>query len=250
MDSTLAKGLKILEVLADSDRPQGVTALAQRLGLPKSNIHRTLSTLVEIGYATRHEDLHRYSATLKTWEVGANIISRNFLRRASLPFLRVLHQMSQETVYLAVLDGTDVLYLEKLDALYPMVKSARIGQRMPSIFPASGLALLAHMPDAENRVRRCAEATADIRQSDPDAILSTLAQVRSQGYARTTSGWNQGTLSIAVPILRPDTDTMGAIGIAGAAERLTEELVSEWIPTLRNSAMQISELVGNEGDAF
>lgn len=115
MDATLAKGLKVLEALADSDQPQSVTALSQRLGLPKSNIHRTLATLVETGYAQRHGELRRYSATLKTWEVGANVISRNFLRRASLPFLRVLHQETRETVYLAVLDGTDVLYLEKIE---------------------------------------------------------------------------------------------------------------------------------------
>lgn len=246
MDSTLVKGLKVLEALADSDRPQSVTALSQRLDLPKSNIHRTLATLVETGYARRHDDLRRYSATLRTWEVGANVISRNFLRRASLPFLRVLHQETHETVYLAVVDGTDVLYLEKIDALYPLVKSIRIGQRIPAIFPASGLALLAHLPDAEERVRSCAEASGSVRPSDPDAVLQVLSEVRSQGFARTLSGWNQGATSIAVPILRRGAVPMGSIGIAGPAERLTDDVVARCIATVRNSALQIADLIGDD----
>lgn len=246
MDATLAKGLKVLEALADSDQPQSVTALSQRLGLPKSNIHRTLATLVETGYAQRHGELRRYSATLKTWEVGANVISRNFLRRASLPFLRVLHQETRETVYLAVLDGTDVLYLEKIDALYPLVKSIRIGQRIPSIFPASGLAILAHLPDAEPRVRRCAEASRPIRPIDPDAVLALLAEVRSKGYAQTLNGWNQGAVSIAVPILGPGSIAMGSVGIAGPIERLSEELGAKFLAMVRNSALQIAELIGSD----
>lgn len=246
MDSTLAKGLKVLEVLADSDRPLSVTVLSQRLGLPKSNIHRTLSTLVETGYAQRHDDLRRYSATLRAWELGANVISRNFLRRASLPFLRVLHQETQETVYLAVLDGTDVLYLEKIDALYPLVKSIRIGQRIPAIFPASGLALLAHQPDAEERVRRCSEAVRDLRPHDPEAVLAALETVRSQGYARTLSGWNQGAISIAVPILRQGSVSVGSIGIAGPVERLAEDVVEDRIARVQNFALQIADVIGND----
>lgn len=81
MDTTVAKGFAVLEVLARAKRPMRLSALTEALGLQKSNVHRLLSTLIELGYVEKDAETARYFASLKAWELGVAIISTNSLRR-------------------------------------------------------------------------------------------------------------------------------------------------------------------------
>ena len=76
MDKTVVKALRILELLAGSDRALGVTEVADALGLSKSSVHRPLTTLVRLGYLTQETDSARYAATLRMWEVGSAVLDR------------------------------------------------------------------------------------------------------------------------------------------------------------------------------
>lgn len=244
MDTTILKGLRVLEALALSSTPQSISTLSRQLELQKSNVHRTLGTLIEAGFAYKDADTSRYGATLKLWEMGSRVISRNFLRRAALPFMRTLHQESQETVYLAILDGTDVMYLEKIDAVFPLVYSSQPAERTPAVWPASGLALLAFHPEAAELVRQIAAADSE-RPADVRNILKKLKDIRASGYAVTTNGWSNGARSIAAPILGPDDTAFGAIGIAGPIERMQGETLDRYSFLVRNASTRIAELVGN-----
>lgn len=244
MDTTLLKGLRVLEALTFAGSPQSISALSRELGLQKSNVHRTLGTLLEAGFVTKDEETARYSATLKLWEMGSQVISRNFLRRAALPFMRALHQETQETVYLAILDGTDVMYLEKIDAVFPLVQSSQPAQRIPAVRPASGLAILAHHPDSAELVRKIASADAK-KTTDPKEIARTLELIRAHGYATTINGWNVGARSVAAAILGRDALPLASIGIAGPADRLQDPTVERYSVLVRNAATRIAELIGS-----
>lgn len=242
MDTTLIKGMRVLEALANSPAPQSVTSLGKQLGLQKSNVHRTLAALVEAGYASKDDDLSRYSATLKTWEIGAQIIARNPLRKTSFPFLRRLHQETGETTYLAILDDIHVMYIDKIEAMFPLVQSIQPAQRIPAAFPASGLALLAHRPDCMEILRRMAVEGPPERPLDIDALMEKLVEVRARGYALTTNGWNVGSRSIAAVIMGSRSLPLGAIGIAGPIERLSDELVAGYSLLVRSAATQIAQM--------
>ena len=104
VDSTLSKGLSILENLVASQEGKGVTDLSKELGLTKSNTFRLLQTLVTLGYVQHLPD-KTYSATLKTWRVGRASVENLNLRELAAPELSFLSQETGETVYLAP-DGT------------------------------------------------------------------------------------------------------------------------------------------------
>lgn len=243
MDTTLLKGLRVLEALALSNTPQSIGALSQQLDLQKSNVHRTLATLIEAGFVYKDDATSRYGATLRLWEMGSHVIARNLLRRAALPFMRALHQETQETIYLAILNGTDVMYLEKIDAVFPLVQSSQPAQRTPAIWPASGLALLAFHPDAHELIEEIAAIERD-RHVDIRKVLRTIKEIQTNGFAITTDGWNVGARSVAAPIFGANKAPIGAVGIAGPRERLEDETLERYVVLVRNAATRIAEVVG------
>jgi len=111
MDKTLVKGLEVLEALAQSESPRGVSDLARELGLTKSNVHRTLQTLCAAGYARQNESSGAYECTMKIPKIAAGILGRIDMKRVAEPFMEGLARATQETVHLSILDDTDVFYV-------------------------------------------------------------------------------------------------------------------------------------------
>ena len=101
----IAKGLRLLNRIAHADAPVGITAMAKEMGLEKSNVHRTLTTLMTLGYVQKDGATGRYGPTLKVWELGMKVVTRHPMVRAARPFMQMLHQQTQETIHLTILDG-------------------------------------------------------------------------------------------------------------------------------------------------
>lgn len=245
MDSTLLKGLAVLEKVIQSDHPVGVSALASEFQLPKSNMHRTLSTLVEAGFVAKN-NLGNYLPTLKTWELGIPIISRHAIRRASLAFMQTLFQEAQETVNLVVLDGDDSLYIHQMSSSAPIRQSSTVGERAPAIMTVSGRVMLAFMPDAQKRLR---DLYAQQKSPKPAKKITELQKeadsIRASGYAKSDSIWRPGINSLASVIYGPDDRPVAALAIAGPKERFTENKIATLIPSLLNACTSISQSLGN-----
>lgn len=143
MDKTFVKGLVLLEALAKHERGSGVTELANQLMLNKSNVHRLLQALVHQGFARKNEDTGRYELTMKLWELGSGLANRLDVRTEALPFMKELAEQTQETVHLSLLDGVEVLYIEKMDSPQPVRAYTTVGGRSPAQCVATGKALLA-----------------------------------------------------------------------------------------------------------
>jgi DNA-binding IclR family transcriptional regulator len=244
VDTTLIKGLQILERVIQADTPLGVSALAATLKLPKSNIHRTLATLVEANYLAQDES-GNYRPTLRIWEQGVKVIARDPLRRAANAFMQTLHQETSETVNLIVLDGDECLYIHQIAAPIPIRASSALGHRAPAIFPASGKALLAFGPDAEKRVRALYS-----KQKTPKPrvklteLLEEIASIRRKGYALSVSGWREGINSVAGVIMGPNGVPAGAIALSGPQERMNSERMNALSHSVLNACTHASSALG------
>jgi IclR family transcriptional regulator, KDG regulon repressor len=244
LDSTLLKGLKVLRYLVDSPTPTSVSALAAHLDLPKSNVHRTLSTLVGAGYACRNDNA-LYQPTLLVWELGMQVMNRNLVRRAAVAFMHTLQQETTETVNLVVPDGDDCIYIHQVEASSPLRISSTVGERAPAVLTVSGRVMLAHDPDAEQRARQLYA-----RQVSPappfrlDGLLSELANTRRDGYAMSASVWRPGINSLAGVISGADGHPVGAIAVAGPKERFTQEKMQAITQSLLSTCANISRALG------
>lgn len=245
LDTTVVKALAVLEILANSDVPLGVSAIGHALNLQKSNVHRLLQTLSELGYVQKHIDSSRYSLTLKPWELGMRVMGRSQLRRAAAPFMRALNQECQETVYLSVLSGTEILYLDRIDAAYPLRPTVRPGERVPAVFPASGKLLLAHQPNAEMLVRKIVATFPSAAALDVGGIMRELESIRRQGFSTSMSGWQPRVNSVAAIIPNGSGTPFAAVGVAGPSERLPQDKLESLAPAVLNAAAQISETLGS-----
>ncbi|MBN9427043.1 MAG: IclR family transcriptional regulator [Burkholderiales bacterium] len=225
MNNTLVKGLALLEVLARSDRPLGVTELARRLEIGKSNVHRLLQALTELRYVRRDETAGTYQASIRVWELGAAMLGQLDLRQVAAPAMQGLLQRSRETVHLSVLDQDEVVYLHKLDSPEPVRAYSQIGGRAPACCVATGKAMLAfESADLQQALSRRLVRHSPRSIVDAGEFLREMERVRTQGYAVNRGEWRESVCGVAAPIRDPAGRVVAAIGVSGPAERLRPSL--------------------------
>lgn len=239
MEKTVAKAIKALELLCRAEQPLGVTQVARALGLNKSNAHRVLGTLLALGYVRRAENA-AYAPSLKLYELGALVWSRNDLGRVAKPYLANLCARTGETVFVTVLDGSDVLYLEKQESAHPVRIAATVGGRLPGYCSASGRVLLAYAPDGEQRIHNIdfVRHTANTIMSVED-LRSALHKVREQGFELSVEEYMADVCGLAVPIRGGGGEIRAALGLAALKPRLSEPNVKRLLAALRETAERI-----------
>lgn len=221
MNNTLVKGLRLLAELARSRLPLGATELAQRLALGKSDTHRLAQTLVEQGYARQDPVTGAYRASVRVWELGAAVLANLDVKQAAAGPMQVLLAGTRETVHLSMLDGDDVVYLDKLDSPEPVRAYTQIGGRAPAHCVATGKALLAFQPAARLEAlsgRLVAHSPNSIVL--PAAFLEEMARIRTTGFATNRGEWRASVWGVAAPIHGPDGSAVAAVGVSGPAQRL------------------------------
>jgi IclR family KDG regulon transcriptional repressor len=244
LDMTLVKGLRILEALSVSNVPLGVSALSEGLGIGKSNVHRLLNTLVELDFVRKEVETRRYVATLKCWEQGSVVAERSRLRRAANPVLRRLFEESGEAVFMAVLSGTDILYLDKIESSRGSNTPSRAGLRVPAIFPATGKVLLAHQPNVDQLLDTALASVPQTVNLERDALQAEMASIRREGFATSIGGWTKHANSIAVPVPNGALPPVAAIGIGTLAAEGSRRALRRFAPMLFRAAAEIGDSVG------
>ena len=166
---SLERGLAILSSF-NSDRPLiGVSELSRDLELSRSTAHRYIATLAQLGYLQQDPDSRRYRLGPKVLDLGFSAINSMDLREISAPHLRQLSDETEHTVNLAILDGIDVVYIERCRTTGPGQRdidlNLHVGARLPAYCTAMGKAILAFVPEdhleADHREDRLRAARAE-----------------------------------------------------------------------------------------
>lgn len=241
---SLPKGLAIIDALAAHPEPAGVTELARQLQMAKSGVHRLLRILCDLGWV-READHGRYECTLKVWEVGMRVADRLDLRALAAPPMRTLAALTQETVHLSLLQGSDVLYLDKIDSPQPVRAYTRIGGRAPAACVATGKALLA-WADAEQvaRAGRALQAYTPKTLANTAELVAELERVRAQGYAVNRGEWRATVCGLAAPVFDARGAVVAALGISGPADRLTQRTLRGFAAPVIDAALTLSRALG------
>jgi DNA-binding IclR family transcriptional regulator len=238
--------LRILEAFEPRERDISLGDLADRVGLPKSSVHRLLCTLVAHGFVDRDPVTRRYTLGIRLFELGSAAIHERGLYGAAQPLLEELSRSTGQTCHLAVLSGTEAVYVYKVDGPANITMSSRVGGRAPCHATSIGKVLIAWAPD---------ELVADVRAQPmraftPQTITSVaafdaeLARVRAQGYALDLEEYSEG-LHCAAAAVRDQTGRVtSALGIAGPRARFEGERLTELIPVVMRAAGALSRNLG------
>ena len=245
MDGTLLKGLRVLETLAYSDVPRGISDLAQELELTKSNVHRTLQTLIAAHFV-RMTAPGRYACTLRLFELSSAVMGRVNVRQAAEPFMAQLLRETGETVHLSALDAPDVIYLHKLDSPQPVRAYSSIGGRAPAYCVASGKALLAHGGEAALASLGAYPLPAHSARTitSLDGLRREMAQIRAQGFAVNRGEWRESVCGLAAIVVDATGRPAAAIGISGPADRLRPAVLRRFQGLVMEQAADLSRALG------
>lgn len=225
---SVTNALLLLEAFSLEKPELGVTELSLALGLGKSTVHRLLAALAARGYILKNPLTEKYYLGLKAFEVGSLVAVQRNIRDVSAPFLQRLMLASKETVHLGVLDGWEVVYIDKIESNHTLRIHSRIGRRAPLHCTALGKALLAFQPDEELEqfLRRRLKSYTPLTLTDPVRIRKELVEIKARGYALDNEEFEVGLKCIAAPLRDHTREVVASLGIASAAVRLPDGQVA------------------------
>jgi IclR family pca regulon transcriptional regulator len=252
MVNSLAKGLRVLEAFT-AERPEltlsEVGALAK---LDPGTAFRMLNTLVMAGYVCRIPDSKRFRLTLKVTDLGLHAIGRADLREIARPILRSLVGEVNEAASLGVLDGADILYIERVRAGITRIGvDIRIGTTIPAFWSTIGEAMLAFLPPQELTRVLALQPRPGVFPHKPmkrDEIEASLKNVRECGYALRDSYFGSGLRVLAMPVLDVDNYPLAAISVAVPQIQMSsKEFRARALDAVRRAAADIARAIQASG---
>jgi IclR family pca regulon transcriptional regulator len=242
---SLAKGLRVLEAFSSGVEELTLSELAAASGLDAGTTFRMLNTLVEAGYVVRVPDSRRFRLSLKVLDLGFHAIAHTELRALARPLLQSLVDQVNEAASFSVLEGGDVLYVERVRAnLTRLGVDIRVGTSIPAPISLAGRAILAFLPRTQLE-RALATAPRHAMPGVPVPSRRTLAAllsaIREDGYVVGVSAITSDLRVLAVPVLGADGWAAGAVSVVAPAIHCSdEELKARALSPVRAVARQIA----------
>jgi IclR family pca regulon transcriptional regulator len=245
---TLLRGLNILSLYTRETPALTLTEITKATNLNKTTVYRILTTLENTGYLIRDPETKRYRPGLKVLQLGFASISSLEVRQVARRHLEQLSQQVGETVSLSVLDGSNIIYIDRVRNRGIVGVILGIGSRLPAHCASMGKAMIAHLPATELRQylnEVVPEPCTPKSLVDRQALEAELAQVRKQGYATNDEELELGLRAVAAPIWDNSNRVVAAVNITGSTSSISQErMVGELAERVRNTAAQISQALG------
>jgi DNA-binding IclR family transcriptional regulator len=253
---SLERGLALLGAFTARRPVRGIADLAEELGMSRSTTHRYAITLVALGYLEQGAG-RKYRLGLRVTDLGMAALKSTGLREQAHAYLEELRQRVGYTVCLGVLDGTEILIVDRLRSFHPLQRRAEadlgleVGFRLPAYCTAMGKLLLAYLSESEQREYL---SSARLTRRGPGtitskrALRSQLEQIRVDRVAVSEQEAGAGLIAIAVPV-RDASEVVAALSLSAPASALSvDELVDGLVPHLRAMADRISARLGYRRD--
>jgi len=244
------RALDILESFDFNEEELGVSELAHKLDLHKNNVFRLLATLEVRGYIEQDKKSGNYRLGIKTFEIANVFLHHLGLRRQARPILEELVGRCDETGYLAVLDGSDVIYVLMHETSQTVRIVLRLGQRLPAHCTAAGKAQLAF--ESVDRLQllfkdKPLRKLTDNTITSPDALRGHLREVARLGFATDNEEFELGVRCIAAPVKDYSKKVVASIGLSGPLSRFSmDRIEKELAPLVKEAGERISERLGYE----
>jgi DNA-binding IclR family transcriptional regulator len=244
--SSVANAIRLTKAFSEQEYEMGISALASRLGLAKSTVHRLATTLVEYDMLEQNKETGKYRLGLAFFELGTLVRRKMDVTTEAQGEIHALADSSGETVQLAILDHLTVLYIRIRESRQAIRLSSGLGSRAPAHCTGVGKALLAFQPPEvvqqviENGLKRYTENTI----VEPEKLRAELASIRAKGYAIDDEEIEIGLRCVAAPIRDHSGRVVAAISVAAPVQRMSKKQVQAAIPPVLAAAENISRRLG------
>lgn len=246
----IERALAVLEFLARSKSGFSTSEISRRLGLPKSSTYLIVETLESRGFLQKNRQTGRYHFGLKLISLSRHAIENLDLRDEARPFLRSLMQQTQLIAHMAVLDGTEAMIVEKVEAPGTGRQTSFVGRRLDVHSTAVGKALVAYVSDDE--LEMIAKLKGFPKRNDNTitslmALKRELAQVRALGYSLDNEEDEIGARCVGAPVFDANSSLVAAISVAGSVAHIPDERIQDLANLVKLTAAQLSSHLGSMG---
>lgn len=241
------RALDILLCFSQEKPTLSLTQIAEQVGIHKSTIHRLLLTLESRRFIVKDKATGMYQLGYRFVELASILLQDIDIQRWAQPYLQQLAAMSGETVDLAVLDGSDVIYLQVVESAQRVKIAAAVGERLPVYCTATGKAFLAFLPEAQvDKILSAglSKYTDNTLTSLPD-LHQELRESRERGFAISEQEYERDINAVAAPILDMDGCPIAVIAIVGPSFRMPRDCMNMLGQAIRKTAEAIAREVGS-----
>lgn len=242
---TVQNAFEILDYLSGTHSAATLQKLAARFGLSLNKTFRLLSTLCESGFVEQDKQSGTYRLGMGSFSLAQKLVGKSNIINITHPIIEQLAKKHDEAVYMAVIKGDDVLFLDMADCHQQIKAMPLIGKTFPYFTNAAGKVMKALESTEIIEWLKDSKRSKTRHISDPKALASELQEIRSSGVAVESDGLGEGLISIAVAVKDYAGHVIGAITMYGPSFRLMRDRIeSEIIPSLLEAAAFTSKRFG------
>ena len=245
-DGTVGKALDVMDLVASRGRPVRFSTLLAESPYPKATLYRLLQTLTNQGMLSFDPERQAYSAGLRLVQLAHAAWRQSSLAPIARPYLEALSSTLGQTIHLAQLDNSQVLYVDKINAREPLEMFSRAGTIGPAYCTGVGKAMLAFLNDAdldEALSRQSFHRFTPRTLCDPESLKVELGRIRARGFACDDEEHEPGIICVAEPILSASGRVLGAMSVTSSIKRTSLEALIAQEPRLRETARKIASAV-------
>ena len=243
VDRTIA----ILEAVASRAAGMSNAEISRKLDIPKSSASYILRTLEKHGYLRRQRETGKYRLGLKILNLGRGALSGVDVREVALPIMRQLVEHVHITSHLAILDGTQAVYVERVESPGFVKMDTWVGRRMEIYSTSVGKALVSQLPEAQVQAilrDRGMKKRTPTTITNPARFLRELELVRERGHAFDDEENSAGVRCVAAPVFNAAGAVEAALNVTGTTQQVNRETLPRIIDAVKDSARRISTQLG------
>ena len=244
--SSSGRSLRLLSLLAHEGRALSLAELALRLGLPKATAHRLCAQLLESGFLVRDIDERSYAVGPALRRLALDTLNHGAVRGLRHEVLAALVAKVGETCNLTTLDGTRVLYIDRVETAWPLRLALDVGSHVPLHCTASGKLFLASLPTAQRDAlieRLPLERMTRNTLVTPEALRAECERIAEDGCSYDREEFIEGLVAVAVPVRDAQGRVRAAVATHAPTTRLSLERAREALPALRDAAARMGPLL-------
>jgi DNA-binding IclR family transcriptional regulator len=242
---SVERALRVVEVLVHEARPMSVREISEAIGINRTTAHRLVATLCSAGWTERAPD-GRFQLSVKFLAIG-HVVNhqRHFLDEIRPELIRI-SQATRETVHVGVLDGFEVLHVDKIETLERMGVSSRIGTRGAVHSTSLGMAIMAAQDDEtiERYIVGASTLPEPLGFTDTERFRRLVEETRGRGFSLDDEDDSIGVRCIGVAVRGPDSNPLFAISITGPSPRFTRDAAMRYGPELAGTGERLSQHFG------
>lgn len=247
----LNRAVRILECFSQERPELGVREVARLVSVPSSVTGRLMCAMKELGILSQNPNTKTYSIGPRVLTWAGTYLSTSDVRNLAFPYLESLHDETQETISLYILDGNERVCVERLESTQNVrFVAPRVGRHLPLHAGSAGKVMLAFLPDwrreeiiSGGALQRLTEKTI----VDPSILRQELVRIRQQGYAISNGEWILDASGIAAPIFDRNGEIVAALTISGPTQRFTDDVIPRYVQRVSEIAGVISVGLGYRG---